>query len=189
MNNSLIREGVRSILRGLGTDLSDPNFAETPDRVARFYAEVLAGAQDTDRQIDALLSATFPCNHSQMIVARDVETWGICPHHLLPVRYNVTVGYVPDGKGSRVLGVSKLSRLVDILVKRPVLQEQIVNDITAALSRLPGCSGAGCVMQGEHGCMRVRGIKQQNATILTSSLTGVLLDEPSARAEFMALMR
>ena len=189
MDHPLIQRGVRDILTGLGADPSDPNFSDTPNRVARFYAEVLSGAQDTEGQIDAILSATFPCIHSQMIVARDVETWGICPHHLLPVRYSVTVGYVPNGKDARVLGVSKLSRLVDILVKRPVLQEQIVNDVTAALARLPGCIGTGCVMQGEHGCMRVRGIKQQNATIITSSLTGVLLDEPSARAEFMSLMR
>jgi GTP cyclohydrolase I len=189
MDEDLVRRGVVDILTGLGVSLSDPNFAGTPGRLVRCYAEAFSGLRDTAAQVDAVLSATFPCTHTQMIVARGIETWGMCPHHLLPVHYDVTVGYVPDGVGAQVLGVSKLCRLVEVLARRPVLQEQIVNDVTAALMSIPGCIGAGCIAHGEHGCMRVRGVRQQNAVIVTSSLQGVLFDKPEARAEFMSLMR
>ena len=186
MDWDLVRAGVEDILRGLDCGLDDSNFRDTPDRVVRSYMEAFSGMQDTDAQVDDVLRTTFPCNHTQMIVARDLETWGFCPHHLLPVHYKITVGYVP-GNGGNVIGVSKLCRLVEILARRPVLQEQIVNDATAALMRLPGCMGAGCIAQGEHGCMRVRGVRQQNAVIVTSSLEGVLFSIPEARAEFMSL--
>lgn len=188
MNEDLIRRGIVDVLAGLGVDPSDPNFVDTPARVARSYAEIFSGVRNTHEQVEEILSATFPCSHTQMIVARDVEVWGMCPHHLLPVYYHATVGYVPGGDGARVLGVSKLCRLVEVLARRPVLQEQIVNDVTLALMKLGGCIGSGCILRGEHGCMRVRGIRQQNATIVTSSLEGVLFSEAAARAEFMALM-
>ena len=189
MNQDHIRRGVKQLLDGLGINPSDPNFVDTADRVSRYFVEAFSGAADTEAQIDGLLSASFPCHHTQMIVARGVETWGICPHHLLPVHYDVTVAYIPSSENASVIGVSKLCRLVEILAHRPVLQEQIVNDVTSALMRLPGCLGAGCIARGEHGCMKVRGVKQQNAVIVTSSLKGVFFSEPSARAEFMALMR
>lgn len=183
-----VERGTRQVLEGLGCDLSDPNFSATPARVARAYREIFSGLYDVDRQIDEILTRTFPCEHQQMIVARNVEVFGVCPHHLLPVHYLVTVGYMPSEHGS-VLGLSKLCRIAKLLAARPVLQEQVVNDIATALMRIPDCKGAGCIVHGEHLCMRMRGVNQADSVVVTSSLAGVFRDNAMVRSEFMTLYR
>jgi GTP cyclohydrolase I len=180
-----VYQGVTQVLLGLGLDPTDPNFTNTPDRVTRAYQEMFAGLGDIDYQIGQMLESTFPCAHSQMIVARDVECYSLCPHHLLPVHYRITVGYLP-GDDAQVLGLSKLPRLVTLLSARPVLQEQVVNDITSVLMRVKGCIGAGCIAHGEHYCVKMRGIKS-NASVVTSSMRGAFLEIDSVRSEFMML--
>lgn len=186
MDSDLIRTGVENILRGLGRDLSDPNFRETPDRVVRAYRELFAGLDDYEKQVAETLSKTFPCTHSQMVVIRGIQVFSYCPHHLLPVAYSVTVGYMPGESEGSVVGISKPVRLVEIAARRPVLQETMVNDITEALMRIPGCAGSACVAEGEHSCMRMRGVRQ-HSTVVTSSLRGVFLEDPTIRAEFLSL--
>jgi len=109
-----------------------------------------------------------------------------CPHHLLPVHYSISAAYIPTPSG-QVLGVSKLCRLVEILARRPVLQEQLMEDITSSLMKLRGCEGAACIGSGIHYCLRMRGVKQSRSVIVTSSLKGAFLDDATARAEFMQL--
>src|SRR5262245_36160223 len=105
MDEAKVRQGVVHLLQGLGINLRDPNFVETPDRVTRSYRELFAGLDDNvDGQVREMLGSTFPCEHQQMIVARDVEVFSMCPHHLLPVHYQITVGYLPgEGITARVL--------------------------------------------------------------------------------------
>lgn len=188
MNRDLIEEGVLTLLKGLGCDLGDPNLAETPSRVSRMYEEIFAGLSQTENQVKDILLASFPCPHDQLIVAKDVIHFGVCPHHLLPVRYRSSVAYLPGSKG-QVLGASKLIRLVELLARRPVLQERMVNDVTEALMKVEGCLGAACISYGEHYCMKMRGVRQDNAVIVTSSLKGILLDNPEVREEFLSLAR
>lgn len=182
-----VRRGVVQILEGLELNPSDPNFADTPDRVTRSYQEIFVGLNgNVESQILEMLESTFPCDHQQMIVARQVEVFSMCPHHLLPVRYMITVGYLPgSGDNAKVLGLSKLCRLTGLLAARPVLQEQMVNDVTDALMRIPGCVGAGCIASGEHYCIRMRGVNQSSSVVITSSLRGDFLEDAMVRQEFM----
>lgn len=191
-----IEAGMHLILLGLqqrfGLDIDDPNFADTPKRVSRMYDEIFSGVKDTEEQVKTILASSFPSNYDQMILVRDIETFSMCPHHFLPVHYHISVAYIPagDAKGSgKVLGISKLARLVEILAKRPVLQEQLTDDITRYLMTLKGCRGAACIVKGTHYCMVMRGVKKPTATTITSSLKGVFLDKPEARQEFLELTR
>jgi len=184
LDQNKIRLGVQSLLQGLGCDPSDPNFRETPNRVTRSYQEIFRGVGEIENEISSILEQTFPCTHDQMVLARGVEVFGMCPHHLLPVRYEITIAYIPT---TSVLGISKLCRIAQLLTARPVLQEQMVNDVADVLMRVSGCLGAGVIASGEHLCMRMRGVRQSQATVVTSSLRGCFLDDPRVRSEFMAL--
>lgn len=182
-----MRNAVRDIIQSLGLDEGDPNFVGTPARVADMYEQITGGLVDTETKIDEVLSSTFPCDHDQMIVARGIDVYGICPHHLLPVHYSVAVAYLPGAPpNDSVVGLSKLYRLVEILAARPVLQERMVNDVADSLMRIPGCQGAGVIVHGEHMCIQMRGVRQVNSVVTTSSLRGVFL-EGDVRSEFMSL--
>lgn len=189
MDPQKIRNGIIQVLDGLGLNLNDPNLIDTPDRVTKSFQEILQGLVDTDRQVEEILSATFPCDHREVVIAKNIECFSLCPHHLLPVHYDVVVGYMPGGDGARVVGLSKLYRLVELLAKRPVLQEQMVNDISNALMRIPGCIGAGCIAYGEHHCIKMRGVAQKSAVVVSSSLQGAFMSESMVRSEFMQLAR
>lgn len=185
-----IEKGVHYIFKGLkqslGLDLNDENFRDTPSRIARAYAEIFEGVADTDLQIQEILSSSFPCERSEMVLAKDIRVFSMCPHHLLPVDYTIHVAYVPTKK---VIGLSKLARLAEILARRPILQEQFVEDVTDALMNLEGCLGAACVAEGKHYCMIMRGVCQPDVYTSTSSLKGCFIDEPAARAEFFSLVK
>jgi GTP cyclohydrolase I len=188
MDLNKVAEGVTLVMEGLGLDLNDPNLEHTPERVARSYRELFAGLDNVDDQICQILARTFPCDHQQMIVAQDVEVFSLCPHHLLPVHYKITVGYLP-GEGGQVIGLSKLARLTKLLAARPVLQEAMVNDITDALMEIPGCAGSACVARGAHYCMRMRGVNQPDVAVVTSSLRGSFLEDNMVRSEFMGFYK
>lgn len=183
-----VRQGVVLMLQGLDINLADQNFRDTPDRIVRTYQEIFDGLDQADERIDGILAATFPCEHEQMIVIRNVEVFSVCPHHFLPVHYNVTVAYMPGAdRSGRVVGISKPVRLVELMARRPVLQEQMVDDIAEALMSIPGCSGSACVAEGEHHCMRMRGVRQSSASVIASSMKGVFITDHAIRSEFMSL--
>jgi GTP cyclohydrolase I len=184
----MISEGVTLILQGLGIDLDDRNFKRTPERVMQAYQEIFKGLHETDSQIAEILSTSFPCEFSEMILQKKIRVYSVCPHHLLPVVYDVAVAYIPE-KGGEVLGLSKLARLVEVLAKRPALQEQFTSDVTRYLMQLDGCTGAACIAEGQHFCMMMRGARQDEAVTTTSSVKGVFMDEPATKAEFLSLVR
>ena len=178
--------GVGEILYALGVPHDDPNFIGTPERVARAYKEMCAGLW-ADDEIEELFTKTFPATYDQMIVARDVSAVGLCPHHLLPVEYTIHVAYIPNGEGS-VVGISKLARLAKLLAARPVLQEQLTEDIAEKLQSRLDPGGVGVIVIGRHSCMRLRGIKDSGTSIVTSVMLGSMREYSSTRSEFIELI-
>lgn len=186
---SYIEKGVHYILLGLandyGLDLTDVNFEGTPKRVARMYAEIFGGVKDTKQQVKNILDSSFPSTNKEMIIAKNINVYSMCPHHFLPVNYSVDLGYIPNGN---VLGVSKLTRLVEILAKRPVLQETLTEEIADYLQKI-NTLGVMVIIKGQHYCMKMRGVKQQNSTIITSAVRGVFDEDIKTRNEFMELIK
>ena len=185
------KKAAHEIFKGLkqmGLDITDVNFKDTPERVGRAYYEIFEGVQNTKEEVKKILSTGFPAEGmSNMITACGVTAFSMCPHHLLPVEYKINVGYIPDGDG-QVLGISKLSRLVRLLAKRPVLQETLGEDIVEALMSI-GAQGAACCIAGRHMCMRMRGVKDPNATVYTQSMRGCFKDDINCKNEFLLLTK
>lgn len=186
-----IEEGVRLILEALqqefGLDLMNENFKDTPARVARAYTEIFSGLKDTQVQIDKVLSSKFPSEgYDQMVISSGNKVFSMCPHHLLPVEYDIDLAYIPSKKGF-VLGISKLSRIAQILARRPVLQEQLTKEIGESLGRVEP-EGTMVRVKGIHYCMRMRGVRQLASTI-TSYNSGSFKDNVATREEFLSLIQ
>lgn len=188
---SHFKKAAKEIFLGLqemGLDITDVNFKDTPERVGRAYYEIFEGVQNTQEEVKKILSTGFPAGGmSNMITACGVTAFSMCPHHLLPVEYKINVGYIPNGNG-QVLGISKLSRLVRLLAKRPVLQETLGENIVDALMSI-GAQGAACCIAGRHMCMRMRGVKDPNATVFTQSMRGCFKDDINCKNEFLLLTK
>ena len=165
-------------------DTRGANFEDTPERVARAYLELFAGAMDDGQQVKEILSKQFPAQTSEMVVVGPVQVWSMCPHHLLPVEMQVWLGYLPN---KRVLGLSKLARLAELLAKKPELQETTTSEIAGALYKGLKPKGAACLIRGRHLCMAMRGVKKEAITT-TTQLKGAFL-RPEVRAEFLAAVR
>jgi GTP cyclohydrolase I len=176
---------LQALSEELGLDLNDENFDDTPARISRMYREILSGLKDTDKQVEKILNSAFPCNNDQLVLVKDIEAFSMCPHHFLPVHYKIHIAYIPS---VRVVGLSKLARLANILAKRPVLQEQFVEDVSSSLMKIEGCLGAACIAEGAHYCMVMRGVRQSQSQTITSSLKGVFLEDARARQELMQLI-
>lgn len=185
-----VEKAVKDMLEAFrdefGIDPTDENFRDTPKRVARAYYEIFEGLVDTESEVSKILGTAYTEEYDEMIVVGPIEAFGVCPHHLLPVEIIAHVGYVPDGK---VLGLSKLARLVQVLSARPILQEKLTIDITDKLKNVLKAKGAACVIQARHFCMCMRGVKSRNSWTTTSSLVGVLRTKPEARAEFLRISK
>ena len=178
MDQHKIEQGVALILKGLGVDLRDRNFLETPERVARCYIEMFQ-PKETEW-------ATFPEDYSDFILLKDHKIYSLCPHHLLPVEFTVAVAYVPDG---RVLGLSKLARLLSECNTGPLLQERFTKDVVARLTSLcPGTQGAACLVEGVHGCTKIRGVRT-DAKVVTYHLEGLFREDPGMEERFFQLTR
>lgn len=171
-------------LHDMGFDTDWDNFHDTPKRFARAYCEIFSGCKDTDAQVKHILSTSFPSQGSEnMVVAKDIVCFSACPHHLLPVEYHVCVGYIPK-EGGNVLGISKLARLVNVLAKRPALQETFTQEICDSLDSV-GALGSIALVEGQHMCMRMRGAKATNTSITTTSVSGYFKDNTSTKQEFL----
>lgn len=170
-------------LKQLGFELDSDNFKDTPKRFARAYYEIFEGCVDTQKQINDILATSFPANGcDDMVVEKDIVCFSMCPHHLLPVEYHVCVGYIPSETG-KVLGISKLARLVNVLAKRPMLQEAFSHEIVDQLHKI-GVQGAIAVVEGQHMCMRMRGAKAVTTAVSTTALSGVFKNDHAAKQEF-----
>lgn len=183
-DHAKLRAGVRLLLEGLGLDPEDPRTRDTPDRVARMYDEVFAGLLVDPSDV---LSAVFEEGHDELILVRDIPFASVCEHHLVPFVGQAHLGYLPNTRGV-VTGLSKLARLVDIVAKRPGLQERITRQVADAMVAALDPRGVIVVIEAEHFCMTMRGIRKPGAVTVTSAVRGALRDDPRTRAEAMALI-
>jgi GTP cyclohydrolase I len=178
-----VAQAVRQIIEAIGEDPQRPGLADTPHRIARLYAEMFAGLGQDPL---AVLSATFPEPHQEMVVLRDIPFYSLCEHHFLPFFGRAHVGYVPDG---RIVGASKIARLVDILARRPQVQERLTSQIADCLMEGLRPQGVAVVVEAEHLCLSMRGVKKPGTVMVTSALRGVFRRRGVTRAEFLSLLR
>jgi len=175
---------VRELLLAVGEDPDRDGLRDTPQRVARMYAEVFAGLTQNPEDV---LTTTFDLGHDEMVLVRDIELYSTCEHHLVPFHGVAHVGYIPSEDG-RITGLSKLARLVDVFAKRPQVQERLTTQIADAMVRLLQARGVLVVLECEHLCMSMRGIRKPGSRTVTSAVRGQLRD-PATRAEAMSLVR
>ena len=179
-----IERAVREILIAIGEDPDREGLADTPQRVARSYTEIFAGLRQDPAE---LLATTFDISHDEMVLVKDIEVWSMCEHHLVPFTGVAHVGYIP-AKDGRVTGLSKIARLVDLFAKRPQVQERLTTEIADALREHLDARGVIVVVDCEHLCMTMRGVRKPGARTVTSAVRGLLRD-PATRAEAMALIQ
>lgn len=175
---------VRELLYAIGEDPEREGLLETPARVARAYAELTGGLRMAPEDV---LTTTFDLGHDEMVLVRDIELWSMCEHHLVPFTGVAHVGYIPAESG-KITGLSKLARLVDVFAKRPQVQERLTTQVADALVELLEARGVIVVIEAEHLCMTMRGVRKAGARTITSAVRGIMLSSPSTRAEAMALI-
>lgn len=175
--------GVRLVLEGLGLDIDDPRIAETPERVARMYDEIFAGLLI---DAEAVIDKVFNEQHDELVMVRDIPLVSMCEHHLVPFLGRAHVGYIPNAQG-QVTGLSKLARLVDVVAKRPNMQERLTSTIADTLVKKLNPRGVLVVVEAEHLCMTMRGVRKPGSMTVTSAVRGIIRDHPATRAEAMAL--
>jgi GTP cyclohydrolase IA len=174
---------VRELLTAIGEDPDRDGLIDTPARVARMYAEVFSGLRMTPEQV---LTTTFDIGHDELVLVRDIEFTSFCEHHLVPFHGVAHVGYIPASDG-RITGLSKLARLVDVYAKRPQVQERLTTQVADSLMEILTPRGAIVVMEAEHLCMAMRGVKKAGSRTITSAVRGQLRDA-ATRAEAMGLI-
>jgi GTP cyclohydrolase I len=177
-----IKGAVRTILIAVGEDPDRDGLLETPRRVAKMYAEMFAGLHTDPRRH---LEVTFPESYDELVLVRDIPFTSMCEHHLLPFRGVAHVGYLPNG---RVTGLSKLARVVDEVARRPQVQERMTQTIADMIEEELESAGVAVVIEAEHSCMSIRGIKKPGSKTITSALRGVFKTNQSSRAEVMSLI-
>ncbi|MEO8704770.1 MAG: GTP cyclohydrolase I [Kofleriaceae bacterium] len=168
----------------LGYDIHDENFAETAARAAKGFHELIHDQRQVQAAVNALLEKTFPAKYSEMVISKHNTAFGMCPHHLLPVIYRISMAYIPKGK---VLGLSKLSRLARMIARGPRLQEDLTHELADILHDQLASQGSAVYIEGLHMCMAARGVGAHEARLVTSGVRGVFL-ELATREEFIKLV-
>lgn len=184
---ALFREGYDKILEGLkqlGYQTDDENFTETAQRAAKGFHELVLGETCVKNEVANLLAKTFPAKYGEMVISKHNTAFGVCPHHLLPVIYRISVAYIPTRK---VLGLSKMSRLVRLLSRGPRLQEDLTHELAVILHEQLDSQGSAVYVEGLHMCMAARGVGAHEARLVTSAVRGVFL-ELATREEFIKLV-
>ncbi len=179
-----IERAVREILIAIGEDPDRDGLIDTPARVARAYAEQFSGLSQHPEDV---LGTVFDADHDELILVRDIEVYSTCEHHLVPFFGTAHVAYIPNEKG-QITGLSKLARLVDVYARRPQVQERMTSQIADALMRVLEPRGALVVIEAEHLCMSMRGVRKPGAKTVTSAVRGIIRDSASTRAEAMSLL-
>ncbi len=184
---ALFTEGYDKILQGiglLGFDVHDENFADTAKRAAKGLHELIHDQKQVRADVDALLAKTFPAKYTEMVISKHNTCFGMCPHHLLPVIYRISMAYIPTEK---VLGLSKLSRLARLIARAPRLQEDLTHELADILFENMASQGSAVYIEGLHMCMAARGVGAHEARLVTSGVRGVFL-ELATREEFIKLV-
>jgi GTP cyclohydrolase I len=179
-----IERAVREILIAIGEDPDRDGLIDTPARVARAYAEQFSGLSQHPEDV---LGTVFDADHDELILVRDIEVYSTCEHHLVTFFGRAHVAYIPNEKG-QITGLSKLARLVDVYARRPQVQERMTSQIADALMRVLEPRGALVVIEAEHLCMSMRGVRKPGAKTVTSAVRGCIRDSASTRAEAMSLL-
>ena len=185
---ALFTEGYKKILEGigrLGFDIKDANFADTAARAAKGLHELIHDQEQVQFQVSALLGKTFPAKYTEMVISKHNTAFGICPHHLLPVIYRISMAYIPTEK---VLGLSKLSRLARMIARGPRLQEDLTHELADILHLQLASQGSAVYIEGLHMCMAARGVGAHEARLVTSGVRGIFLDHLATREEFIKLV-
>ena len=182
VNHERIRAAVREILLAVGEDPDREGLRETPDRVARMYAELFAGLHKDPRQV---LRKTFTEKYDEMVLLRDVGFESLCEHHLLPFMGKAHIAYIPNGK---IVGLSKLARVVEVLSRRPQVQERMTEQIADLIMAELDARGAAVILEATHTCMTIRGIRKPGSVCTTSAMRGGFKDNQSTRGEFLSLV-
>lgn len=178
---------VKSILEILGADLNDESIKETPSRVARMYDEVFSGMTYSNDQIALLNDKCFKCDNNDLVLVKDIDSFSFCEHHMaLMYNMKVHVAYIPNGK---VIGLSKIPRIVEMVCKRLQLQERIGADIASILEKILGTKDIMVVIEGEHSCLTVRGIKKPGTKTNTAVVKGLFDKNSNLRKEVYALLK
>ena len=179
-----IAAAVREILEAIGEDPDRDGLLDTPARVARMYAEIFAGLHDTPEKH---LKTTFEADHDEMVMVRDIPIYSACEHHLIPFIGKAHIAYIP-GEDGRITGLSKLARLADVYARRPQVQERLTVQIADALERVLAPRGVLVVVQAEHLCMSMRGVRKAGTTTVTSAVRGLFRSNTATRYEAMRLI-
>ncbi|HEY3375623.1 MAG TPA: GTP cyclohydrolase I FolE [Candidatus Aquicultor sp.] len=185
MDREKIEQGVRLILEGIGENPEREGLQDTPRRVASMYEEILCGMTQDALEV---LNVTFGEDHDEMVMVKDIPLYSMCEHHMMPFIGKAHVAYVPSEDG-RITGISKLARVVDVFTKRLQVQERLTTQIADALVDALNPQGVMVVVEAEHLCMSMRGVKKPGSITVTSAVRGIFRSRPAARAEALSLLK
>ena len=184
VDQARIEKAVREILIAIGENPDRDGLLDTPARVARMYSEICAGLHEPAEQH---LKVTFEADHDEMVMVRDIALYSLCEHHLIPFIGKAHVAYIPNDDG-RITGLSKLARLVDAFAKRPQVQERLTTQVADEIERTLQPKGVLVVIEAEHLCMSMRGVRKPGTVTVTQAVRGLFRDDPRTRAEAMNLI-
>lgn len=179
-----MKEHFASIIASIGEDLTRPGLLDTPDRAAKAFQFLTRGYNQTLEEV--VNDALFPSDSEEMIMVKDIELYSLCEHHLLPFIGKAHVAYIPTGK---VLGLSKVARIVDMYARRLQIQEQLTVQVAECIQEITGASGVGVIIEAKHMCMMMRGVEKQNSSMKTSAMLGSFRSNQATRSEFLSLLR
>jgi len=179
-----MKEHFASIIASIGEDLTRPGLTDTPERAAKAFQFLTRGYNQTLEEV--VNGALFPSDSDEMIMVKDIELYSLCEHHLLPFIGKAHVAYIPTGK---VLGLSKVARIVDMFARRLQIQEQLTVQIAQCVQEITGASGVGVIIEAKHMCMMMRGVEKQNSLMTTSAMLGSFRSSQATRNEFLSLLR
>src|SRR5829696_2004974 len=177
------RKIIFDLLKAVGEDPDREGLRNTPDRVARMYTELLSGYNADPAKI--INGALFNINYDEMVLVRDIEFYSLCEHHMLPFIGRAHVAYLPNGK---VIGLSKIPRIVDMYARRLQIQENLTRQIADSVLKMTGAKGVGVVIEAKHLCMMMRGVEKQNSSMTTSAMLGRFRQDSRTRTEFLTLI-
>jgi GTP cyclohydrolase I len=179
-----IEEGVKLILEGIGDDLKRDGLIGTPERVADMYEEIFSGVGVDPRNV---LGPMFDENHDEIILVKDIPFYSTCEHHLVPFIGRAHIAYAPN-KSGKIIGISKLTRVLEIVARRPQVQERLTTIVAEAIMEKIEPRGVMVIVEAEHLCMSMRGVKKPNTMTVTSAIRGLFKDNPASRAEVLSLI-
>ena len=183
MDREKIIAGAKLILEGIGEDLEREGLVETPERIARMYEEVFSGL---GKDAEEILSKTFVVENNDLVIEKDITYFSMCEHHIIPFYGKAHIAYIPRG---RVAGLSKLARTVELYAKKPQLQERLSSEIADAIMKYLDAEGVMVVVEGEHMCMTMRGVKKPGTKTVTTSYRGIFKEDATLRREVMMLLQ